>query len=56
MEIAPKTPSMLLSGAVSVVNAFVKVREVTGDVACLDFGRKNFEYRAILRVNSVNFL
>ncbi len=55
MVVAPKTPSMILSGPTSIVNAFVKVREVTGDVACLNFGSKNFEYRGILKVNSVNF-
>ncbi len=55
MTIAPRTPSMLLSGPVSVVNAFIKLREVSGDVACLNFGGKNFEYRGILKVNSVNF-
>jgi hypothetical protein len=54
-SIAPQIPSMMISGPVSVVNAFVKLREVAGDVACLNFGRKNMEYRGILKVNSINF-
>ncbi|HEY4387495.1 MAG TPA: hypothetical protein VGN34_23820, partial [Ktedonobacteraceae bacterium] len=54
-NIAPKTPSMLLSGPVSVVNAFIRLRDVVGDVACVDFGRKIPEYRGILQVNAINF-
>lgn len=55
MQIAPRTPSMLVSGPMSIVRAFIKLREVTGDVACLDLGRKGFDYRGILSVNPVNF-
>src|ERR1700738_620961 len=55
MLTAPKTPSMLLTGAASIVDAFIKLRMVDGDVACLEFGRKNFEYRGILRVSAINF-
>jgi hypothetical protein len=54
-NIAPKTPSMLLSGPVSIVNAFIRLRDVVGDVACLDFGRKIPEFRGILQVNAINF-
>jgi hypothetical protein len=54
-NIAPKTPSMLLSGPVSIVNAFIKLRDVVEDVACLDFGRKTPEFRGILQVNAINF-
>ena len=50
-----KTPSMNILGTASVVKAFVKLRQVEGDVACLDFGRKNFEYRGMLKVGSINF-
>jgi Domain of unknown function DUF87. len=52
---APKTPSMLLSGPVSVVNAFIRLRDVVGDVACVDFGRKIPEFRGVLQVNAINF-
>lgn len=55
MLTAPKTPSMLISGTPSVVSAFVKLRQVEGDVACLDFGRKNLEYRGFLKVGAINF-
>jgi hypothetical protein len=55
MNIAPKTPSMLLSGPASIVNAFIRLRDVVDGVACLDFGRKTPEFRGILQVNAINF-
>jgi len=55
MLVSPKTPNMMVSGPASVVNAFIRLRDVTGDVACLDFGRKNQDYRGIIKVNAINF-
>jgi hypothetical protein len=54
-NVAPKTPSMLLSSPTSIVNAFIRLRDVVGDVACIDFGRKIPEFRGILQVNAINF-
>jgi hypothetical protein len=54
-NIAPKPPSMLFSGPVSIVNAFIRLRNVVGDVACVDFGRKVPEFRGILQVDAINF-
>ena len=55
MQTAPRIPSLLLSTPINIAKAFVKLREVTGDVACYDLGRKNMEFRGIIRINSVNF-
>jgi hypothetical protein len=55
MLTTPQTPSQALTGTGSVIKSFVRLREVAGDVACLDFGRKIYEYRSILQVNTVNF-
>ncbi|MBV9229844.1 MAG: hypothetical protein JOZ18_11065, partial [Chloroflexi bacterium] len=55
MQSAPKIPSMLFSTPTNIVNAFVKLREVTGDVACVDLGRKGFDYYGVLSVSTVNF-
>ncbi len=55
MFIAPRTPSMMLSSPMNIVNTFIKLWDVQGDVACLGFGPKTMEYRAILQVNSINF-
>ncbi|HLZ63270.1 MAG TPA: hypothetical protein VKR06_40575 [Ktedonosporobacter sp.] len=55
MLTTPQTPSQSLTGVGSVIRYFVRLREVSGDVACLDFGRRIYEYRSILRVNTVNF-
>lgn len=55
MLIAPRTPSMMLSSPMNIVNTFIKLWEVQGDVACLGFGQKTMEYRAILQVNAINF-
>src|SRR5947209_3841851 len=55
MQIAPKSAGSLLNTPMSVVKTFVKLREVTGDVACLDLGRKPLEHRGILKINAVNF-
>jgi hypothetical protein len=55
MQTAPKIPSLLLNTPINIAKAFVKLREVTGDVACLDLGRKNMEFRGIIKINSVNF-
>ena len=55
MLTAPKTPGLLLSSPTNVINSFVRIREVTGGVACLNLGKKGFDYRGILKVNTVNF-
>jgi hypothetical protein len=39
----------------SIVNTFIKLWDVQGDVACLGFGSKTMEYRGILQINSINF-
>jgi hypothetical protein len=55
MQTAPRIPSLLLNTPVNIAKAFIKLREVTGDVACLDLGRKNMDFRGIIKVNAVNF-
>jgi hypothetical protein len=55
MLIAPQTPSTMYNGTGNVIRTFVRVQEVTGDVACLRLGRKGYDYRAIIKVNAVNF-
>jgi hypothetical protein len=55
MLTTPQTPSQQLTGTGSVIKSFVRLREVAGDVACLDFGRRIYEYRSMLQVNTVNF-
>src|SRR5437588_13046650 len=55
MQTAPRVPSLLLSTPINIAKAFIRLREVTGDVACLDLGRKNMEFRGIIKINSVNF-
>jgi hypothetical protein len=55
MQTAPQTPSQSFTGAGSVIKSFVRLREVAGGVACLNFGRKTLEYRSILKINTVNF-
>ena len=52
---APKTSSMSFTSLSSVVNTFVKLRQVEGDVACLASGQKNFAYRGIFRVKAIHF-
>jgi len=55
MQTAPRIPSLLLNTPINIAKAFIKLREVTGDVACLDLGRKNMDFRGIIKINSVNF-
>jgi hypothetical protein len=55
MQTAPRIPSLLLNTPINIAKAFIKLREVTGDVACFDLGRKNMEFRGIIKINSVNF-
>ncbi|MBV9616704.1 MAG: ATP-binding protein [Ktedonobacteraceae bacterium] len=55
MEIAPAPWGMSLLKPLNVAKTFVKLQEVSGDVACLDLGRKYIEHRAILKINAVNF-
>ncbi len=55
MQTAPRIPSLLLSTPMSIAKTFIKLREVTGDVACLDLGRKNMDFRGIIKINAVNF-
>src|ERR1019366_8301685 len=54
MLTAPTTPSMRFTSVASVVNAFVKLRQVEGDVACLASEHKSFEYRGILKVKAIH--
>jgi hypothetical protein len=55
MQTAPRIPSLLLNTPINIAKAFIKLREVTGDVACLDLGRKNMDFRGVIKINSVNF-
>ena len=55
MFVSPPTPSMSISGTGSVIKSFVRLREVAGGVACLNFGRKFYDYRGILEVDTINF-
>ncbi|GCE03477.1 VirB4 family type IV secretion system protein [Dictyobacter aurantiacus] len=55
MSIAPRPPSMMLSSPMNIVNTFIRLWDVQGDVACLGFGQKTMEYRGILQINSINF-
>lgn len=52
---APRVPSQTFSGIGNVIKTFVGVKEVVGGVACLRLGSKQLHYRAILRINPVNF-
>ncbi len=55
MQIAPRSPSLLLRVPINMTRAFVRLCDVTNGVAGLDLGRKHLEYRGILKVNCVNF-
>src|SRR5690349_21473120 len=55
MLVSPQTPSQSFVGIGNVIKAFVRLHEVSGDVACLKMGKKLFAYRSILQVNTVNF-
>jgi TraG P-loop domain/Helicase HerA, central domain len=55
MLIAPQTPSQSFSGTGNVIKTFVSVKEVTGGVACLNPGGKQWQYCAFLSINPVNF-
>ncbi len=55
MLVSPQPPGQLVSGAASVIRSFVRLRDVTGDVACLGLSRKTFAYRGIIKVNTINF-
>ncbi len=52
---APRVPSQTFSGIGNVIKTFVGVTEVTGGVACVKLGSKQVQYRAILRINPINF-
>ncbi|GHO96380.1 hypothetical protein KSF_064280 [Reticulibacter mediterranei] len=52
---APVPPSLLFTTPMSIVKNFIRLREVAGDVVCLDLGRKNYEYRGILKIDAINF-
>jgi hypothetical protein len=55
-QMAPSPPGgMLMSKPASIIKAFVKPREVTGDVACLDLGRKGYDYRGFIQLSAINF-
>ncbi|BCL80634.1 ATP-binding protein [Ktedonobacteria bacterium brp13] len=55
MLVAPQTPSQVISGTGDLKRVFVRLREVHNGIACLNFGRKIYEYRGILQVNTINF-
>src|SRR5258707_8034671 len=55
MQTAPRIPNWFMTAPINLANSFVKLREVTGDVVGLDCGRKNLDYRGVLKVNCVNF-
>ncbi len=55
MDRAPKPAGSFLNTPMSVIKTFVKLREVTGEVVCLDVGRKPFEFRGVLKISAVNF-
>ncbi|GCF06804.1 VirB4 family type IV secretion system protein [Dictyobacter arantiisoli] len=55
MSTAPKPPGMLVNTPLNVLNTFVKLRDVTNDVACVNLGRKSLDYRAIVKVFPMNF-
>ncbi len=51
----PRTPAMNLTGVASVIKGFVRVREVSGGVIGLHLGRKTYDYRGVMKINTVNF-
>jgi hypothetical protein len=55
MLIAPQAPGQSMSGTGNVIRTFVRVKEVTGDVACIQLGGRQWHYRAIIQVNPLNF-
>lgn len=55
MQFSPKVPNLLISQPINIINAFVKLRDVAGDVACVDLGRKELDYYGVLSVTTVNF-
>jgi len=52
---APVPPSLLFTTPMSIVKNFIRLREVAGDVVCLELGRKNYEYRGILKIEAINY-
>jgi hypothetical protein len=55
MQTAPKAPGLVLNTPLNVINTFVKLREVVDDIACVNLGRKNLDYRAFIQVIPINF-
>lgn len=55
MQIAPKPPGLVLHKPLNIINTFVKLREVSDDMACVNLGRKNLDYRAMIQVIPINF-
>jgi len=55
MQTAPRIPSLVMSNPFNIATSFVRLREVTDGVAGLDLGRKQLEYRSILKMSCVNF-
>src|SRR3954462_13712763 len=55
MQIAPRIPSLVMSAPFNIAKSFVRLRQVTDGVAGLDLGRKQLEYRSILKINCLNF-
>jgi hypothetical protein len=53
---SPLTPSQSFSGIGNVIKNFVRLREISQGVACLQLSSgKSLHYRSILKVNTVNF-
>jgi hypothetical protein len=56
MLVAPRMPGQVFSGTGDVIKTFVRVKEVTGGVACLKLGNNSqLHYRAFLSITPVNF-
>src|SRR4051794_4221936 len=54
-QTTPRIPNWFMTPPINITKSFVRLREVTSDVVGLDCGRKNLEYRGILKVNCLNF-
>ncbi len=51
----PRTPSQQWLGTGSIIRSFVRLKDVKGGVVAINLGTRNWHYRAILQVNTVNF-
>jgi hypothetical protein len=55
MPIISKVPELLIDRPVSVIQGFVRLRKVTGGVACVNLGKADLDYRGIIKVSPINF-